>query len=151
MVAATGGSGGMQNGLVYTWADNGPRLIFNAQTNHPPAFGGRLEDGFRARLVIRDTGEEYRIDLSERRSFYRENGVYDAAGSLLRDVELWGGGYGLIEAVDGDGDGVWELRVVQAVNGFANVDDVAYIESFLGWTGDGWKIEKFTVKSATQR
>ncbi|MCD6308231.1 MAG: hypothetical protein J7M24_04460 [Candidatus Latescibacteria bacterium] len=150
MTAATGGSGGIQNGLVCSFCGASPCILFTTARPAIPRYKGAFEPNWKARLTVIETGESSVIDLSGRKEWYRETGVYDDSGRLLKEVELWGGGYGWIEPVDIDGDGVFELKGIQTAKGVANVDNIAHIESILRWDGGEWEIVTVTITPVEQ-
>ncbi len=143
---ATGGSGGIFNALVYTFAGAKATLILDTARDQLVHFSGTFLPGFRAKLIIVETDETHTLDLSSRRGSYIEAGIYNEKGDLPKPVDLWGGGYGLVRADDRDGDGICEFVGWQAVSGYVHVDQVAVIESRASWQENAWKVREIIVR-----
>ncbi len=143
--AATGGSGGIYNAAVYSYAGGVAAKVFDTSVNAPPVFRGTLIDGYRAALHVEAPATDVELDLSDRRALYDELGVYKD-GVVAKATELWGEAYGLIEPVDNTGDGTFELRVVQQVRATSNADRVAEITSILDFVDGQWAVTASEVK-----
>ena len=136
VTASTGGSGGIVNALVVSLTGTRHRVIFDSGTSTAPTFSGTIGADGTAHLLIGETRETH--------TFTRQSPVTSDAGEGKK-IDLWGGSYGLIEPVDMDGDGVFELRGVQQVRGASNADRVAEIRSILAWSRDGWEVREAVV------
>lgn len=146
--AGTGGSGGIVNGLVYAYAGGAASKIFDTSENTPPAYSGELIDGYKATLTLPAPEQTIELDLSDRKAAYDEMGVYQE-GVVAKATELWGEAYGWLDPVDADGDGVYELRVVQQVRATSNADRVAEIASVLDYHEWGWTVTSSEVTPLT--
>ena len=138
VTASTGGSGGIVNALVVSFDGNRPRVIFDSGTSMKPTFSGIIGEDGTLRLYIEEAQETHLIPLSDRGPSSRDNSSLETGDR--KEVEVWGGSYGLLEPVDRDGDGVFELRCIQQVRGASNADRVAEIRSILSWSQGGWEV-----------
>lgn len=143
--AATGGSGGIYNAVIYSYAGGIAAKVFDTAVNAPPVFRGSLIDGYKATLHVEVPATDVELDLSDRRALYDELEVYNE-GVVAKPTELWGEAYGLIEPVDSTGDGTFELRVVQQVRATSNADRVAEITSILDFVEGSWTVIASEVK-----
>lgn len=145
ITAQTGGSGGVVNGLIYSFRGRRPALILNSATGIPPGFSGRLVEGYRARLDIPSVARSVYIDLRDRRQYYDELGVY-GNGRLLKQTNVWGeNAPQIIEAVGPDRNGVYGLRTTEQARGVADVDRIATIVSTLRWERGHWRVLKVQI------
>jgi hypothetical protein len=144
--SATGGSGGIMNYMIYSFKDQRSKLILDTSKTVIPKFTGRLLTNYKARVTVEGTTRI--IDLKDRKTYYDQMGYYKK-GKLLKPVDVWGGGYGLITPVDIDNNGIYELRTVQQVKGIANVDTIADIISILKYDNGKWKAASVEVKSVS--
>jgi len=151
VVASTGGSGGMVNAAVMQaspahrqWRFH---TIFDSQSNLVPRFSGSFEDGFTAHLIVESPGghrEIATIDLAGRLDQYLEIKVYDAAGSLLKPVDIWGAGLMGLEPVIND-SGPRGLRLTQQARGASNADRLAVITTVITYQGDTWSTTSLEI------
>ncbi len=148
LAAATGGSGGLSNYHIYTFAKGKADLIFSTGMKPWLSVKGKFLDGYKGEFTIPEAGQTHTLDLKSRRSTYDETKLY-RDGKLLEPRELmWLGGYSLITPEDPDGDGVYELRIIQTLSGIAHFDTVAEITSILKYQNGQWKLGKVEVKPA---
>lgn len=136
--AATGGSGGLSNYLIFNVKDRPAKPIFNGNETILPTFTGQFEANYQAKVLLKETNQTYTLDLSARKAFYDGAGLYQA-GRLLKPTKLWGGGYGLLTPTP-TADGVCQLEGIQAVKGLSNVDDLGRIESVIKWQNGRWQL-----------
>lgn len=143
--AGTGGSGGIYNGLIYSYAGGEAAKVFDTAQNTAPAYSGALVDGYKATLTLPAHEKTIALDLRGRKAQYDEAGVY-TDGVLAKPTELWGEAYGWLAPVDKDEDTVFDLRVVQQVRATSNADRVAAISSVLTYAEGGWRVVESDVK-----
>jgi hypothetical protein len=153
MTAATGGSGGLIAAAVITTSlrDDGSwqhASILDAESRAIPRFSGTLGQGFTAALTVVAPGLgslTETLDLAYRRDRYVETGVYDADGTLIRPVEIWGDGLMGLETVTASmgGPGV---RLVQQARGASNADRLAEIRTLLVWRDGGWIAQDLAIR-----
>jgi len=144
VVAPTGGSGGLVAAAVMRASPANRQwrfhTIFDSESSLVPRLSGSFEDGFTANLIVESPGghrEIAAIDLANRRDQYLEIKVYDAAGSLLKPVDIWGDGLMGMEPViiAGEPQG---LRLTQQPRGASNADRLALITTVISCQGDTW-------------
>jgi hypothetical protein len=145
LTADTGGSGGLVNAAVVIASREGEvwslRRIYDAQSGPVPTLEGALTDGFAARLEITAPGFDRReetLDLSSRRSFYLETGIYDEDGKLLREVPIWGDALMAVAPLSAAAGGPG-LQITQQPRGAANADRLAEVRTLLVWRDDRWE------------
>lgn len=139
----TGGSGGIIDYIIYSFGGRRPKLLLD--TNHIviPKFTGHFLPDYKAKIIV--DGKSSVIDLADRKQYYDEMGYYKA-GKLLKSVEVWGGGYGMITPIDTDQNGVYELKAVQEARGIADFDRIAEIISHIKWEKGGWQVVSVSIK-----
>jgi len=138
ITAATGGSGGIVNGIVCQIGVNGGvSILFDTGKEMAAPVTGRFLDGYRASVSILDTTVV--LDLSARREYYKGSDAF-SAGKPTGQMQPWSDPYGLLLPDDPDGDGVCGLACWQSVSSVAHVDRIALIKTVLSWTGTGWGV-----------
>lgn len=121
----SGGSGGYSSYYVIAFDGRAARYVYNSDSDpFPSRVNGLFMDGYKCRVWISGTDIDTVIDLSPRKERYRQEGVYDASGKLLKQVEVWGGSYAAMEAADVDGDGIFELQGTVYYSGEYHADTI---------------------------
>lgn len=137
----TGGSGGIVRGLVVGVEKKKGKILFDSDTAGLPEIRGKFLDGYKAAIGVRPGGPFVVLDLEPRKDLYDKDGIYDPhTGRVAKPVDVWGGGYGLMEAVDIDRDGLYELRGIVELSGEYHADRVAQVESALKYEGGEWRV-----------
>lgn len=140
--AATGGSGGIVSHLIATFNNNEPTVIFNEENNNGINITGKYLDGFKAELNVENINKDITLDLSANKDSYVEYQTYDTNGTLLEGISPWIDPFSLLEAVDYNGDGVYELRGYQSVSGTCHADRITCFESLWQYDNNSWNIEQ---------
>jgi hypothetical protein len=127
--ADTGGSGGIIEYSLVTFKGGTPEALVPQQVlNDAPQFDVTFEDGFLAKLVDKQSGQATTVDISRGKDNYLELGIYDEQGKLLKPVQGWADGYGLLEPQK-QTDESYVFEGVQQVAGAAHVDRIATVIS----------------------
>ncbi|WP_409341287.1 hypothetical protein [Paenibacillus sp. MBLB4367] len=142
--ASTGGSGGTSDYYLFSAKDNKPVKM---PLPSPLAITGSLQNGYKAKITVPETGKTYTIDLRDRKKIYDEAGVYKN-GRLVKPVEVSVNAFSELKPVVIDKDGVCELSGVQRITGVANADTIAYAYSVWKWSGQEWRLAKAEVVKA---
>ncbi len=117
------------------------RFIYDSRAVTMPIVKGNFRPGYKLRVLVLDTAQQSFIDLSPRKAFYNQRGIYNAKnGALRKQVTTWGGEFITLEPVDVDGDKVYELRGLMVMYGTGPSNPVAQIQSVLKYKGGGWYV-----------
>lgn len=143
--AATGGSGGYSNYAIIDFAQNTAQNILTPDVAEGLKITGKYMDGFKAVIQLVSTGESFTIDISAQKAFYLETKMYQADGKFIGDQnegsgnEIFGYPFGLLEAMDMDGDGISELVGTQRLIGTNNVERLSQVDSTLKYVSGKWQ------------
>jgi hypothetical protein len=122
--------------------------LFSGKDNISASFSGRLLDGFQAELVNSDTGRKTRVDITDSKSRYIENGVYSTEGKLLKSITPKALPNSSIEPIDLNHDGTYELKGVQKIVGTSSADVVAQVYSYWQYaSSQRWTLQQLEVAS----
>lgn len=116
------------------------RFIYDSMALGIPVAKGNFRAGFKLRVLVLDTNRESFIDLSPRKAYYSQRGIYNASGALRKEVTTWGGQFLTLEPVDVDGDKICELRGLMVMYGTGPGDPIAQIQSVLKYKAGGWYV-----------
>ncbi|MGZ0050650.1 hypothetical protein [Brevibacillus gelatini] len=153
--AATGGSGGIYNHVIATFAQNKPTVIFGEKENEGIRYEGKFVDGFKVEGKSSQLDKPLSIDVSANQDVYVAAKLYDKDGKLQadgEDVTVYSYPFGSLTPIDMDGNGTYELAGEQRIVGMNNADTVSRINSVWGYQGEGkwnpWEIgySTFLVK-----
>lgn len=151
VVASTGGSGGLVAAAVMRASPANRHwrfhTIFDSESSLVPKLSGSFEEGFTANLIVDSPGgrcEIATLDLASRRDHYLETKVYDATGSLLKAVEIWGEGLMGLEPMINEGE-PQGLRLTQQARGVSNADRLAVITTVISRQGDTWSTTSLKI------
>ena len=138
----SGGSGGLGNYFIFEITDeNKIRYLFDSDADQPPSVKANFLDQYQGEITVEATGTQARVDLTSRRKQYEEQGVYDPKTGVLKEaVEIWGGGYSSLIAMDGDNNGIDELRGVLELSGTSHADRVASVIYTMAYYDGKWTV-----------
>ncbi|WP_139489844.1 hypothetical protein [Brevibacillus dissolubilis] len=143
--AETGGSGGIINYYLYTYRN---KEIHPMPVPQGLDMSGALEDGYQARIYVRDTNQYTTIDLADRAKLYSDLGIY-RNNQIVRPVSVMTSrSWQLLKPADPEGDGVYVLWGIQAIKGVANADTIAVAGSEWIWEPAGagtWRLSRSNV------
>lgn len=126
------------------------RFVYDSVAVAMPICKGNFRAGFKLRVLVLDTNQESFIDLSPRKTYYSQRGIYNAAnGALRRELTTWGGHFMTLEPVDVDGDKISELRGLMVMYGTGVGDPVAQIQSVLKYKAGGWYVVRSNTAPAS--
>ena len=146
----SGGSGGLGNYYIMELtADRRLHYLFDSTTNEAPKVIGSFMDEFRAEVSVVGAGVQSLVDLISRRDDYEKQGVYEPrTGKLKNPVELMGGGYSALTAVDADNNGIDELRGVQQMSGTSHADRIASVVYTMAYRDGKWELFNARIEPA---
>lgn len=143
MVSAdTGGSGGVISHLIATFKDNKPFIIFGEKENTGIEIDGKYIDNFKAEINFKNINKKVNLDLDFNRESYIENEIYNVNGKLLGEINPWIDPFSLLEAVDYDGDNVFELEGNQHMSGICHADGISQVKSVWKYENSKWSLKR---------
>ncbi len=142
-----GGSGGLVNYRIISLHGTNAAVIFDHVHNSGVKFHGKLLSGFKAELINDNTGKTVVIDISSNKSRYIEEKIYDEQGGILRQVQPYAYPFSLLEAIDIDHDGTYELRGYQRIIGAYGADTISNVVSVWRYSNVGWEPIQIEVSS----
>jgi hypothetical protein len=146
----SGGSGGLGNYYVIGVTEDGKlRHLFDSDSDQPPTVIGSFMDKYRAKISVEGLGVRSLVNLDSRKNAYDQEGVFASRnGKLKKPVQIWGGGYSDLRAIDADNDGVDELRGVLQLSGTSHADRIADVYYTLAYRGGKWEILNARIEPA---
>lgn len=126
---ATGGSGGIGEYHLATFAGNIPRELPVPQ---PLTVSGRFLDDYKVQLRISETGQTTVINVADKKQQYEREGLY-RNGKLVKPTETLPNAFSTLEPTDRNRNGICELRGIQRIAGAYNADTIAYVISVWGY------------------
>lgn len=137
-----GGSDGTSSYGIYSFVKNKPLVIFDMnKLSEGLKFKGNYKDNYEAGVRNTDTNTFTNIDLSSKKSYYKQMSIYDEKGKLLKDVSICTEGYSVLKPIDYDGDGSYELEGYQSLWGVSHTDTISNAKSVWDYENGKWKIK----------
>ncbi|CQR47121.1 hypothetical protein BN1058_01412 [Paraliobacillus sp. PM-2] len=138
----TGGSGGIYNHYIYSFAAYTPRLLFDsALYNQQYQYQVTFQDQFKVSVLSEENGLFYIIDISTRDQSYLDE-IYDKEGKLKEPITGFVNPLSGMYAIDFDYDGIYELLCYQKIAGRYNADALGYVMNTLGWQHNRFILER---------
>jgi len=150
ITAPTGGSGGIVQHIIVNFNVPEPIAIFDQQNNAGAQFTGKYVDGFKAELVNQNTGRSINIDLNTKKDMYVASQIYNKDGTLLKEVKPITYPLSLLEPIDMDGDGTYELKGIQSIKGAYGADTISHVNSLWKFEDNQWNVKQIEVSSFLQ-
>ena len=117
------------------------KVLYDSGATPIPTIRGRFLHNYRAEILIEENRYRSLIDLSSRKAIYDRRQVYnEASGSLRSAVRIWRNGQSLLQPIDTDNDGIYELKGVINLNGVGRGDPIAYVETTLKYADGAWQV-----------
>ncbi|MGG0668637.1 hypothetical protein [Sporosarcina koreensis] len=139
---ATGGSGGIINYYIVSFAGNQARLLFDSDVyNNQYQYDVTYQDNYKVEVVSRPNNEKYIIDISLKGADYL-NEIYDQNGKLKSPITGFVDPLSGLYPVDFDANGVYELLAYQKISGRYHADGLGYILNTLGWKNNGFALQE---------
>ncbi|MBM7854023.1 hypothetical protein JOC37_000395 [Desulfohalotomaculum tongense] len=140
--APTGGSGGVVEHMIAAFKDNKPHIIFTDKENTGVDIAGKYIDGYKVEIEFKNLNKKIALDVSANKKSYKEEGIYNDNGKLLKELKPWINPFSKLEAIEYDGDGTFELRGYQKIAGSCNADTISYVESILKFENNKWNTKE---------
>jgi hypothetical protein len=138
----TGGSGGITVNYLYTLKDN---ISKELSVPEPLEMDTSFENGYKAKMTIRQTGKSYLFDLKDRKKYYKKLGLF-YKGKLNEPTELTVNSFHSLKPVKLN-SGQFILKGVQRITGIANADTIAFVESTWNYNNGKWDLNSTSVRS----
>lgn len=145
--APTGGSGGMVDHRILTFAKGQPSIIFNQENNRGIQFDGKFIDSFKAQVANEEYGIHTTIDLQMKKELYITSQIYDIDGRVLKEVKPISYPLASLEPVDLDRNGVYELRGIQRIIGAYGADGIGHVYSNWKYENNKWVVQNIEITS----
>ena len=145
LVIPTGGSGGIVNAYAYTYRRGATSLIFSSdEYDQEYKYTVAYQNGYKVAVTSLNNRLTYLIDISQRGSDYLD-AIYNPDGTLKQPIEGWVDPIGGIFPVDFDGNGVYELLILQQISGQYHADGLGSVQNVLAWSPPGFSLESQDV------
>jgi hypothetical protein len=132
-------SGEMEHQVVYTVKNLIPS---NINLPDPLILESHFLNGYKAKIKVRKTGNNYIFDLKNRKKYYEKLGVF-YNGKLNEPTELMVNDYNSLKPVQiGDQMG---LKGTQKITGVTETDTIGYVESTWILDHSEWKLVNVVV------
>lgn len=132
----SGGSGGFGFYYIFSAKNGEVRKIFdNDEFNQTYRYDVIFRDNCQVAVYSQFFKKTYLIDVSYKKDFYMEQGVYDRACKLLKPVTGFVPGLNNLYPLETTEKGSYNLLAVQRVIGLFGADTLGYIETTLEWNG----------------
>ncbi len=132
----TGGSGGITLNYLYTLKDLN---IKELTVPDPLEMESTFEDGYKAKIIVGQTGKTYIFDLKDRKKYYKKLGLY-YKGKLNEPMELTVNSFQSLKPIRLE-NGTFSLKGVQRITGIANADTIANVESTWNYRDGKWILQ----------
>ncbi|MCM3470362.1 MULTISPECIES: hypothetical protein [Brevibacillus] len=137
---ATGGSGGIYNHVIATFADNKGKVIFGEEENEGIRYEGKFANGFKVEGKGTHLQQPLTLDVQANKELYQMAKLYDRDGKLLKkddDLSVYSYPFGSLQPIDIDNNGTFELMGEQRIVGLNNTDTVSTLKSIWGFGSEG--------------
>lgn len=144
--APTGGSGGIVEQRIVSFDTGDPVIIFGHEHNMGIQLSGKYADGYRAELFDKMNRTSVTLDISGQKQKYIREGIYEESGILRKTVNPIT--YPMVvEAVDRNADGTYELSGQQRIIGAYGADGIGKVYSIWRYQQGMWKPEQVEVST----
>lgn len=132
----SGGSGGFGFYYIYSFRNNIVTKLFDVEEfNKIYRYDVEFREGCRVAIYSRYTKKTYIIDVSDKKDFYMQEGVYNRSCKLLKTTEGFVPGLNTLYPLSTDKAGRYNLLVILKIAGLYNADTLGYIELNMSWDG----------------
>lgn len=130
---ATGGSGGIMDYYIYSFAGNIPQLLFDFNVyNQMYKYEVNFKDNYKVEVISEKNSQKYIIDISYKGADYL-NEIYYKDGKLKNPISGFVDPLSGLYPVDFDSNGVYELLAYQKISGRYHADSLGYVLNTLNW------------------
>lgn len=133
----SGGSGGFGFYYIYSFKNNIVTKLFDSEDfNKVYQYEVEFREGCRVSVYSKYTKKTYLIDVSNKKEFYMEAGVYSRNCKLLKPTEGFVPGLNTLYPMSADKTGHYNLLVLLKIAGLYNADTLGYVEMNMSWDGN---------------
>lgn len=144
--APTGGSGGIVEQRIVTFDKGEPEIIFGHEHNNGIQLSGKYVNGFKAELVDKMGKPSVTLDISGQKQKYIREEIYEEDGTLRKAINPIT--YSMVvEPVDRNADGTYELSGQQRIVGAYGADGIGKVYSIWSYQQGMWKQEQVEVST----
>lgn len=127
--AETGGSAGTSDYYLFTDKNNDPAALPLPQAL---SGSGTYMDNYIVTITIKETGKVYKLDLSDRKALYEQEGIYKN-GKLVKKTDVIINGFSKLEPIHAVTETQCSLVGLQRISGIYNADTIGYLVSLWKW------------------
>ena len=136
----TGGSGGLINYRLVSWASGQGAVLFGEAENRGLVIRLFSENDWRLRISTEQGSVSMLLAGTGRRTDYQRLGYYDAQGNVLKPLPAFAASFSWLEPEDRDGDGHYMLRGWQQLSGAYRADQLGWVESVWRYENGAWSV-----------
>ncbi|WP_324729476.1 hypothetical protein VO178_02695 [Lysinibacillus fusiformis] len=145
VISATGGSGGIINGEIFSSTNNQVHSIFDTESfNTKLQYTVNYANNYKAVVQSKAPAKKYILDLQYKGPEYLAE-IYHSDGTLKQPIEGWVDPISGLYPVDYDRDGTYEILAYQEIAGRYHADGLGYVENILKWDGHEFVVDRQTV------
>lgn len=141
----SGGSGGWSYHNIVSFKEQNPQELFGMNHNQSQSISGKFIDGWKVELTNCTGGKMIAIDVRERQNDYIRLGIYDENGMIKKETQTMTAPFAILEPIDRDHDGVFELKGIQRISGGYRADGIADVETILKYKDAVWNASSVRV------
>jgi len=143
----SGGSGGFGFYYIYSYKNSTVKKLFDSdEFNKEYKYVVTFKDGCKVAVYSIFFNKTCIIDVSYKKDFYEEQGIYNRSCKLLRPTEGFVPGLNNLYPLKSREKEYYNLLVLQRIIGLFGADTLGYLETVLEWDGN-----KFIPISETAR
>lgn len=136
----SGGSGAFTYDYIYSFTHDKADMLFSSDLyNDTYKYDVSYKDGYKVEFYSRYNNASYSIDIGNRGEEYLA-GIYDQNQKLRKPIDGFVNPVSSLIPMDMDNDGIYELLAFQKIAGQYNADSLGYVENFLKWEKDGFRL-----------
>jgi hypothetical protein len=137
----SGGSGGFSFDYVYSFLDNEPKLLFDAEEfSEKYKYEVNYRDYYKVEVASIAMKQKYIIDISLKGADYL-NEIYNSNGTLKAPLQGEVIPMGNVYPIDFQRDKQYELNVIQRIIGRYGADTLALLNTILKWNGEQFDLD----------
>lgn len=132
----SGGSGGFGFYYLYSFVGGISKKLFDRdEFNETYKYRVTFREGCLVSVYSEYFKKTSIIDVSSRREFYEQEGIYNRSCKLLKSTEGFVPGLNNLYPLNSDSAGAYNLLALQRVIGLYGADTIGSIETTLKWNG----------------
>lgn len=147
--APTGGSGGIVDNRIVSFAGGLPQILFNANNNKGLSIEGIFLPDYQVRITFLELGQSITFDRTYAKADYQRLGLYteDGIPTGKKGGTPWIDPFSALTVVDSNQDGFDELRGIQQLSGAYHADRLGTVTSIWFYENGQWRIGDILVSA----